>query len=386
MPKRDFDDLSVFGGSHLSEKRTLAWKVCGFANLQHERGEKIAGIGSCWCHGHEWTISVYPRGDNSSSNEEDHISTFLRLTNLKEGQQVTAKFTVRVGNHSKSLEKIFCASSTKTWESWGCSNFMKRDLLLGTLEKGALLIEVDIHVYMETSQPLLPRSTLSRNYLKMLESGKRTDVTFVVEDEKVNVHYCVLAVHSPILAELAEDTEAAGKDIVIENISAPIFHAMLRFVYAEEHPPDELLEQSARDLLDAADRFGCSNLKLIAESKLVESELKPETAAELLLLADGRSCALLKEAALDYIKGNAAAVMDSPGWSQIEKSPSLMSEVMKVTFKHKTTTTYDSDPGQMTVTELRRQLQQEGQSEDGTKEILIQRLKEAAAKRRRLNE
>lgn len=60
--------------------------------------------------------------------------------------------------------------------------------------------------------------------------------------------------------------------------------ALLRYVYGVEPPTDDVLEKDAWKVLNVADRFGCVNLKLLAESTLVETGINESTAAEMLLL------------------------------------------------------------------------------------------------------
>jgi hypothetical protein len=70
--------------------------------------------------------------------------------------------------------------------------------------------------------------------------------------------------------------------------------------------------------------------KLAAEAELAESGITVDTATELILLADGKTCALLKETAINCFASNTMAVMTSPGWAKIRESAALMAELMEV--------------------------------------------------------
>jgi len=365
--KPDFDGVAVVGQRDLlSKKRTLLWKFCSFEDNDQKRDEKVVGP-DLNCHGISWALSVYPRGDDYSSEETEYISVYL---NNESDKEVKVTFTLRVGDISTTVER----QDIEDGCGWGVENFIKRDKVLTMLEDGDLLVEVDIQVFVEKPHPLLPQSRLAHNQLELLQTGKESDVTFLVKEKTFPTHFSILLASAPILADIARDTDSKTP-IPIKDVDSSMFEALLRYVYGEEPPPDDIMEKDARKVLDVADRFGCVNLKLVAESALVESGINESTAAELLLFADAKSCALLKEATLTFIKANAKAVMESPDWSEVNKSASILTEVLKVAFAPKSFATDGDDFDEMADGSLRRKLQEEGLSEDGTREMLVKRLK-----------
>ena len=70
-------------------------------------------------------------------------------------------------------------------------------------------------------------------------------------------------------------------------------------------------------------------MKLYVESVLADRFLAFETAADLFVLADSYSCALLKEMATHYIIGNSDAVLKTSGWFQIKDSMRLQAELVR---------------------------------------------------------
>ena len=70
-------------------------------------------------------------------------------------------------------------------------------------------------------------------------------------------------------------------------------------------------EEKGEDLLRGANFYVLYGLKMRCEVALCE-ELTVETVASRLLLADQSGADMLKEACLEFIKPNAAAVMASP--------------------------------------------------------------------------
>ena len=72
------------------------------------------------------------------------------------------------------------------------------------------------------------------------------------------------------------------------------------------------LTTHAKEIIDAADRFGVTGLKLEAEASLVNTTtLSVENVKDLLIFADSNICALLKEAAMDYILENNNVVLEN---------------------------------------------------------------------------
>ncbi|KAL3767236.1 hypothetical protein ACHAW5_005247 [Stephanodiscus triporus] len=77
----------------------------------------------------------------------------------------------------------------------------------------------------------------------------------------------------------------------------------------------------ARGIIDAADKYGVVDLKLAAEACLVKTTtaFSIENLLDLLLYADSMNCALLKEAATDFMLENKVEVLekisfkDAPG-------------------------------------------------------------------------
>ena len=64
---------------------------------------------------------------------------------------------------------------------------------------------------------------------------------------------------------------------------------------------NDTLETYAMEIIDAADKYGVTTLKLEAESCYVATTtISTNNVLELLLYADSKNCALLKEAARDF--------------------------------------------------------------------------------------
>ena len=80
------------------------------------------------------------------------------------------------------------------------------------------------------------------------------------------------------------------------------------------------MKSHAKEIIDAADKYRVVDLKLAAEACLVKrTTFSVENLLDLLLYADSKNCALLKEAAMDFMLENRDEVLqkvsfkDAPG-------------------------------------------------------------------------
>ena len=130
-----------------------------------------------------------------------------------------------------------------------------------------------------------------------------------------------------MLSSLCDDADA---DIEISEVSPAVFKEVLRFAYCDELSSPDVLSTAdgARAVLKAADRFGVTRLKQLAEIELATRHLSVESAADLLLLADAHSCPQLKESATELFVSKAPEVMATAGWARLGASADLLRELM----------------------------------------------------------
>ena len=169
---------------------------------------------------------------------------------------------------------------------------------------------------------------------------------------------------------------------------------MLDFIYTVETPEIDK-EEDAIELLVAADRFDCIQLKLFVESVLVEKFLKAGNAAALFLFADSHWCALLKEAATNRILDDADSVKKTPDWRWVRESQRLMTELLEASLedercssakRNRNGSTSTGDPDRWNVTSLRRKLKRAKLEVDGSREILVNRWKAHTEQTRAIRE
>jgi hypothetical protein len=168
---------------------------------------------------------------------------------------------------------------------------------------------------------------------------------------------------------IASQPSGTNDSIAIDDVDPALFGKLLHFIYTDEMPEGDV---DHRQLLKVANRFGCTHLKLAAEAELVMAGVDANNAAELLLFADGHSCALLREAAFEYCAAHPRAIKQSEGWNLLKESP-LCAELVGAAPTKFSATDIDS----MRVATLRRKLEEKGLDVDGTRETIIRRLKES---------
>mgnify|MGYP002042753263 CR=1 FL=1 len=247
-------------------------------------------------------------------------------------------------------------------------------------EPSGMMFEADIRVYSKTRPLWSPPSRMGGDFLRVFESGAGSDVTFVVDEERVQAHRFVLLARAPVLSSLCADADA---DIEISEVSPAVFKEVLRFTYCDELSSPDVLSTAdrARAVLQAADRFGVTRLKQLAEIELATRHLSVESAADLLLLADAHSCPQLKESATELFVSKAPEVMATAGWARLSASASLLAELMGSMAGTKRPRDDDGEGAadrvkRMRVSELRKELADGSLDTDGARAQLEGRLRE----------
>lgn len=280
----------------------------------------------------------------------------------------------------------------------GCNRFADRAAILdprnGFLVNGSLTLEIDICVLQPERRIWTPTDATAAkevcsDLLKILDDAdpNNADITFAVDgkegeggQEMFYAHRVILTTRSPTLAGLADESEHSTP-IPIKDVRPSIFRMVLRFVYGGEIPSKDILDTEAKVIVRAADEYGCTGLKLAAEAALASAGITTDNAAELILFADATNCAMLKEVAMDYFVQNAHDVMESDGFKQIEESPAILKELLKVGVGGKkrpadTDAEEERDFKRMRIATLRQKLDERGLDIDGSKEMLVARLEE----------
>ena len=350
-----FDQASVlhvgtpspeFNKRSKTERTTKVICFHKFATLSTERGESVYspyfdGFGNQWC------LQIYPGGDDDA--DEGMASIYLCNMSNKD-IEIDFGFSFINGSGNQVLctqlgtPNHFAPVDDTEPSSFGYSNYAKHSTLMSSLVDGALVIKVNMKVAL--SPPIICENPSACKVIQgLFLSNKSADIAFKVrveeqpKDDTMKVaktaqftlpfpaHRLIVENCSTILADMCESNDDGKTQVLIHNVSPDVFLLMLSYIYGMKIANDEM-KSHAKEIIDAADRFGVVNLKLEAETFYVEAtKITMTNVMELLLYAESKNCALLKEAAMDYIVENKADVIDELSFTDIPGT--LLNDVLK---------------------------------------------------------
>ena len=167
--------------------------------------------------------------------------------------------------------------------------------------------------------------------------------------------------------------------IHITNISPTIFRYLLKYMYGRKVSENKM-KSRAKEIIDMADRFGVCGLKLEVEACLVKTTtFTVENVMDHLHFADMKNCALLKEAAMDFILDNKVEVIEKVSLS--DAPGGLLADVLAAVAREENIRNGNVLPSPrlitMRVSELRSRAHEECLDVDGSRESLIAALKQS---------
>ncbi|KAM1042102.1 hypothetical protein ACFX2I_031149 [Malus domestica] len=308
--------------------------------------------------GFSWAIYFYPDGKSVEDNAA-YVSLFIALAS--EGTDVRALFELTLLDQSGNERHKVHSHFGRTLDSgpytlkyrgsmWGYKRFFKRTSLETSdyLKDDCLSVNCMVGVVKSHTQGPkiysipIPPSSMTHQFGKLLETGKGTDVSFEVDEEIFCAHKLVLAARSPVFrAQLFGPMKDQNtRCIKVEDIEAPVFKALLHFIYWDSLPDMEELTGinsngastlMAQHLLAAADRYGLDRLRLMCEANLCQ-DVAINNVATTLALAEQHHCSQLKPVCLRFIAnpGNLLGVMQTDGYKHLKEScPSILTDLLE---------------------------------------------------------
>ncbi|KAL3764023.1 hypothetical protein ACHAW5_005107 [Stephanodiscus triporus] len=263
---------------------------------------------------------------------------------------------------------------------------------MDSLVDGALVIEVRMKLVdpAKIPPPFIPENPSACKIIQgMFMDEESADIEFEVGGQQVKgnarkrgrtlsvtfpAHRFILKKCSSILAELC----VSEGPIPISDVSPDVFRHLIFHLYGGKVADDDM-KSHAKEIIDVADRYGVVGLKLEAEAFLVNATtFSVENLLDHILYAESKNCALLKEAAMDFMIANTAEVLrnvsfkDAPG--------DLVSDVLAATARGARKGGTDGDNksewSAMRISELRMKAHENGLNVDGSREMLIAALEE----------
>ena len=369
----------------------------GFAGLSAERNQ-VQTSTEFTCLGCPWQIRIYPGGKHIS--DEGMVS--VSLHNLS-GKSINIEYTLSI---KKNNHVVAPTSRHKVarHQCWGFPNFGMRSKILESLEDGALIIEVHMKLIDQTKpSPFIPANPSACKVIQaMFMDEESANVVIEVEGEggqqlernakknaKTNAvtfyaHRAILKKCSTTLADLCE-SEAGDKTapVQISDVSPGIFCHLLNCMYGGGVSDDEM-KLHAKEIIDAADKYGVVNLKLEAEVHYVEATtFTIENVMDVLLYAESKNCTLLKEAALDFIAENKIEAMNKLSFTDVPGTlmRDLLATWAREDIKQSTTVgNHENELTTMRISELCQKAHLRRLNVDGSREMLITSLKKKQRK------
>jgi speckle-type POZ protein len=298
--------------------------------------------------GHNWRIECYPRGSNKADKGQ-YLSIFLKhrsrtgivkaifevfLMDMDGHPCETA--TKRTHIHEFPINSDGCSNCGDDVVDWGWTQFVKRTTLENDyVTEGHVTIVCGIMVIHGTSIPV-PPSDIGIHLGRLLDHTDGMDVSFTIDGQTFHAHRAVLAARSPVFrAELfGSMAEATMTSITLQEITPATFKVLLRFIYTDMLPEDELGDSSTeilRDLLAAADRYAIDRLKLMSAQKLWD-KVSTDTVATTLACAETYNCPELKSKCIDFlaVEENFREAAFTHGYALLVlKFPSITAELRK---------------------------------------------------------
>ena len=372
-----------------------------FESLSTERNKYVHSP-EFECLGNQFGLSIYPGGidgiddDGIDDAYEGMVSLFLWNVSRK-----AIVIDLRLyANDCKPCDSLSGSSEFNhigDSDCLGFPNFAERSKLLNSLVDGTLIIDVHMKLSIPvtcTPPPVIPMNPLLNLIQGLFLNEKTADIVFEVgggnsknnamkmakiEPIRFPAHRLIVSNCSSIFADLCVSEEGDDRTNIIEinDVVPDVFRLLLFYIYGGKVSNDDM-KSHAKEIIDSADKYGVVNLKLEAEAHFVKgTTFTIENVMELLLYAESKNCALLKEAAIDFIVDNKSEVIDKISFDDMVPG-TLVRDVLVATSRGEVTTTSngvavnnDSQYNIMRINELRKMAQEKGLNVDGSREMLI---------------
>ena len=352
----------------------------GFADLSTQAGHYVQS-NSFFCLGHEWMIRLYPRGLTEAT--KPHISIYLFHESIPE---IRITFVISVERWSRSRNVLF----TDTTEIGGEEHFCTREAALAlTHPHGVLSVDVKMEAVAALTSVFPENPSACKTVQNLFMDETCADIIFEVWGERTMelgregetpatffAHHIILRSAAPQLAELCMKSDKSSPSrIEILNASHEAFKSLLLYIYGCDVPSLGLVAQT-KEIIEIADKYGVTNLKIEAEAYYVTFvKFDLENIGDFLLFADSKNCAFLKEAVMKFIVKNATEINEKKVLKDIPHIDYLSDAlaILAISDKKASKVTVE-EFSNMSICDLRLEAQEVGLDIDGTRQMLISAL------------
>ena len=366
----------------------------GFGNRSYVDSPEFMLLGNKWC------LDIYPSGSRRAA--EGMTSIFLWN---KSSKGIEIEFGVSI-NDGKGKQVAHKRYSTPEYfgpppaDGKGWLHFAERSTLMNCLVNGTLIVEVHMRLFAPVKSsppPFIPVNSVAKRIQGLFLDEKYSDIVFEVVGENMRkdnatkvtktapiafpAHRLIVENCSSIFANLCESHGDGTTPIQINDVKPDIFRHLLSYIYGGKLS-DDGMKSHAKEIIEAADKYGVVDLKLEAEACFVEgTTFTIENVMALLHYAESKNLALLKEVAMDYMMENRDEVIEKLSFADLPGT--LVKDVLVATARGERKNGaakvlhVDSQYNALRISELRKLAHEKGLNIDGSREMLIAALKSA---------
>eukprot|EP00956_Cyclotella_meneghiniana_P001466 scaffold1621_cov117-Cyclotella_meneghiniana.AAC.2 len=203
------------------------------------------------------------------------------------------------------------------------------------LKNNTVTFDLEIHLHEDDrimnfrEECPLQQSMLNISILNIRSDQDTADISFNVKGRITNVHLAILKSMAPEFVRTLnlDEHHNSPEHVHIEDVDPDIFEKLIEFIYGGTISVTDL--QTAKAIIDAADKYGVDNLKIQAEKKYIGYiDFTAENIVDELLYADAKNCMLLKEASMEFLVESMDAIIKTNSLKRLYQSESVTNEVM----------------------------------------------------------
>eukprot|EP01125_Pyxidicula_operculata_P014485 TRINITY_DN4825_c0_g1_i2.p1 TRINITY_DN4825_c0_g1~~TRINITY_DN4825_c0_g1_i2.p1 ORF type:complete len:314 (-),score=37.90 TRINITY_DN4825_c0_g1_i2:6-947(-) len=176
--------------------------------------------------------------------------------------------------------------------------------------------------------PMEPKSHYKEQIRKLLEEKILSDVTFIVEDQRICAHKALLVARCERFKAMFTGSmkESYEKEIEISSHSAICFNIMLEYIYTDTLSEGLNLD-TYLELLQLSDEYLLTSFTRMCESRIAKL-VTVHNVSIILTAADKFNAKKLKKYCLGFILSNYSATVNTQEFKEHLKSPELLMEIM----------------------------------------------------------
>jgi len=209
------------------------------------------------------------------------------------------------------------------------SKFHKFDATAESSSSWRLVIDLVYFALPDHSSVIAdqPKLRLQEEFGQLLESGEESDVTFIVQGEKIKAHKIVLTTRCEVFKSMFGSgmEESFSKEVDINDIEPKAFRQFLRFLYT--NMPPKYAEDSTMELLAAADKYCVDDLRMLCERE-INFALNKDNVVDALILAEKHHCPTLMTSAKAVFGWHAKALKSTNACNKLLEYPKLLLELL----------------------------------------------------------